>query len=70
MLIKHNNAKLVNWEHFSHECKFYIFDICISFFTTFPTPPTLKGPCSLPLRRVHEIKRMYLDSRTHGLFIT
>ncbi len=26
--------------------------------------------CSLPLWRVHEIKRMYLDSRTHGLFIT
>ncbi len=26
--------------------------------------------CSLPFRRVHEIKRMYLDSRTHGLFIT
>ncbi len=26
--------------------------------------------CSLPLWRVHEIKRMYLASRTHGLFIT
>ncbi len=26
--------------------------------------------CSLPLWRVHEIKRMYLDPRTHGLFIT
>jgi hypothetical protein len=26
--------------------------------------------CSLPLRRVHGIKRMYLVSRTHGLFIT
>jgi hypothetical protein len=27
------------------------------------------GNCSLPLQRVHEIKRMYLASRTHGLFI-
>jgi hypothetical protein len=26
--------------------------------------------CSLRLWRVHEIKRMYLASRTHGLFIT
>jgi hypothetical protein len=26
--------------------------------------------CSLPHRRVHEIKRTYLASRTHGLFIT
>jgi hypothetical protein len=26
--------------------------------------------CLLPLWRVHEIKRMYLASRTHGLFIT
>jgi hypothetical protein len=26
--------------------------------------------CSLPLWRVHEIKCMYLASRTHGLFIT
>jgi hypothetical protein len=26
--------------------------------------------CSLLLRRVHEIKRMHLDSCTHGLFIT
>ncbi len=26
--------------------------------------------CLLPLWRVHEIKRMFLDSRTHGLFIT
>ncbi len=26
--------------------------------------------CLLPLRRVHEIKRMYLAPRTHGLFIT
>jgi hypothetical protein len=26
--------------------------------------------CSLPLWRVHEIKRMYLAPRTHGLFIT
>jgi hypothetical protein len=26
--------------------------------------------CSLPLRKVHEIKHMYLASRTHGLFIT
>jgi hypothetical protein len=26
--------------------------------------------CSLPLRRVHEIKHMYLDSCTLGLFIT
>jgi hypothetical protein len=26
--------------------------------------------CSLPHRGVHEIKRMYLASRTHGLFIT
>jgi hypothetical protein len=26
--------------------------------------------CSLPLRRVHEIKCMYLFPRTHGLFIT
>ncbi len=26
--------------------------------------------CSLPLRRVHEIKRMCLASLTHGLFIT
>jgi hypothetical protein len=26
--------------------------------------------CSLPLRRVHGIKRMHLASRTHGLFIT
>jgi hypothetical protein len=26
--------------------------------------------CSLPLRRVHEIKRTYLVPRTHGLFIT
>jgi hypothetical protein len=32
-------------------------------------PP--KGPTySLPLWRVHEIKRMYLASRIHGLFIT
>ncbi len=28
------------------------------------------GNCSLPLWRVHEIKRMYLAPRTHGLFIT
>jgi hypothetical protein len=27
-------------------------------------------PCLLPLWRVHEIKRMYFDPRTHGLFIT
>jgi trehalose utilization protein len=26
--------------------------------------------CALPLRRVHEIKRMYLVPRTHGLLIT
>ncbi len=26
--------------------------------------------CSLPLRRVHEIKHTYLVFRTHGLFIT
>ncbi len=26
--------------------------------------------CSLPLWRVHEIKRMNLAPRTHGLFIT
>jgi hypothetical protein len=26
--------------------------------------------CSLPLWRVHEIKRTYLASRIHGLFIT
>jgi hypothetical protein len=26
--------------------------------------------CSLPLRRVHGIKRMHLASCTHGLFIT
>ncbi len=26
--------------------------------------------CSLPLQRVHEIKRMYLAPCTHGLFIT
>jgi hypothetical protein len=26
--------------------------------------------CSLPHRRVHEIKRTYLASRIHGLFIT
>jgi hypothetical protein len=26
--------------------------------------------CSLPHWRVHEIKRTYLASRTHGLFIT
>ncbi len=26
--------------------------------------------CSLPLRRVHEIKRMQLAPRTHALFIT
>jgi hypothetical protein len=26
--------------------------------------------CSLPLRRVHEIKHMHLASLTHGLFIT
>jgi hypothetical protein len=26
--------------------------------------------CSLPLWRVHKIKRIYLASRTHGLFIT
>ncbi len=30
----------------------------------------LKYTCSLPHRRVHEIKRMYLASRIHGLFIT
>jgi hypothetical protein len=38
-----------------------------------PTPNaelSLATDCSLPLRRVHEIKCMYLDSRTHGLFIT
>jgi hypothetical protein len=29
-----------------------------------------RGCCSLPLWRVHEIKRMYLVPRTHGLFIT
>jgi hypothetical protein len=29
-----------------------------------------RGKCSLPLRRVYEIKRMYLVPRTHGLFIT
>ncbi len=38
------------------------------------TSITLGSPtchqCLLPLRRVHEIKRMYLASRTHGLFIT
>jgi hypothetical protein len=26
--------------------------------------------CLLPHRGIHEIKRMYLTSRTHGLFIT
>ncbi len=26
--------------------------------------------CSLPLWRVHKIKRTYLASRIHGLFIT
>jgi hypothetical protein len=30
----------------------------------------LKHTCSLPLWRVHGIKRMHLASRTHGLFIT
>jgi hypothetical protein len=29
-----------------------------------------EGNCLLPLWRVHEIKRMRLASRTHGLFIT
>ncbi len=31
---------------------------------------TLQSYCSLPLWRVHGINRMYLASRTHGLFIT
>jgi hypothetical protein len=31
---------------------------------------TVHGHCLLPYRGVHEIKRMYLASRTHGLFIT
>ncbi len=30
----------------------------------------LEAYCSLPFWRVHEIKRMYLAPRTHGLFIT
>jgi hypothetical protein len=34
-------------------------------------PPHLQDEyCSLPHRRVHEINRMYLASRIHGLFIT
>ncbi len=34
------------------------------------TVASVGGNCSLPLWRVHEIRRMYLASRTHGLFIT
>jgi hypothetical protein len=29
-----------------------------------------EGHCSLPHQGIHEIKRMYLASRTHGLFVT
>ncbi len=38
----------------------------------YPDPVLLEGVgnCSLPLWRVHGIKRMYLASRTNGLFIT
>ncbi len=46
---------------------FHVF--CILWICFTPTP-LLRGQCSLPHRRVHEIKRTYLASRIHGLFIT
>jgi hypothetical protein len=45
---------------------------CSKFFNTSPFNYKMLNAnyCSLPLRRVHEIKRMYLAPRTHCLFIT
>jgi hypothetical protein len=46
---------------------FFLHLLCI---TTCFYACEMRPLCSLPLWRVHEIKHMYLDSCTHGLFIT
>ncbi len=41
-----------------------------TIITTYQLLTNTIHKCSLPHRRVHEIKRTYPASRTHGLFIT